>query len=51
MGNNAAAGVGMKEAPLSMEDGVKGMIDKFDKSTREKDSGTFISFDGEHLPW
>jgi norsolorinic acid ketoreductase len=51
MGNDAATGVGMEQAPLSVEDGVNGIIDKLDKSTREKDSGTFISFDGEHIPW
>ena len=51
MGNNAANGVGMEEAPISLQEGVDGIIDKLDKSTREKDSGTFISFDGEHIPW
>ncbi len=51
MGNDAAIGVGMKEAPLTIGDGVNGIIDKLDKSTREKSSGTFISFDGEYIPW
>lgn len=51
MGNDAATGLGMKEAPLTVEDGVNGIIDKLDKATREKGSGTFISFDGEYIPW
>lgn len=51
MGNNAATGVGMEEAPVSLQDGVNGIIDKLDKSTREETSGTFISFDGEHVAW
>jgi len=51
MGNDAATGVGMKEAPLTVQDGVNGIIAQLDKTTREKSSGTFISFDGESIPW
>lgn len=51
MGNDAATGVGMEQAPLSVEDGVNRIVAQLDKSTREKSSGTFISFDGEAVPW
>jgi norsolorinic acid ketoreductase len=51
MGNNAANGVGMEEAPVSLQDGVDGIIDKLDKSTRERNSGTLITFDGECIAW
>jgi norsolorinic acid ketoreductase len=47
MGNNAANGVGMEEAPISLQDGVDGIIDKLDKSTRELSSGTLITWDGK----
>jgi norsolorinic acid ketoreductase len=51
MGNRSANGVGMEEAPVSLQDGVDGIIDKLDKTTREKSSGTFISFDGQSIAW
>ncbi|KAE8447505.1 hypothetical protein EG329_010635 [Mollisiaceae sp. DMI_Dod_QoI] len=51
MGNDSAKGVGMEEAPVSVEEGVAGIIDKLDKATKEKSSGTFLSFDGEPVGW
>lgn len=43
LGNHAAAGVGMEQAPVTVEDGVKGVVDKIDKATREETSGRFVS--------
>jgi norsolorinic acid ketoreductase len=51
MGNSAANGVGMEEAPVSLREGVGGIIDKLDKATREKSSGTLITWDGEDVAW
>ena len=51
MGNNAAYGVGMEEAPVALQDGVAGIMDKLDKATREKTSGTFVTWDGEQIAW
>jgi norsolorinic acid ketoreductase len=51
MGNNAANGVGMEEAPISLQEGVDGIIDKLDNSTREKSSGTLVTWDGEYIAW
>jgi hypothetical protein len=33
----------MKQAPVSVETGVVGVIDKIDNATREETSGAFIS--------
>ena len=51
MGNDTANVFGMDKAPLNVQEGVNGIIAQLDKSTREKSSGTFISFDGEPIPW
>ena len=50
MGNGAAEGVGMKEAPMSLEDSVRNLIGLFDGANREK-SGTFTASSGESVPW
>jgi norsolorinic acid ketoreductase len=50
MGSGAAKGVGMEDAPLSLEDSVKGLITQFDAASREK-SGTFTTQEGEAIPW
>ncbi len=50
MGTGAAQGVGMKEAPMTLEDSVKGMVKLFDDASIEK-TGTFTQVDGETIPW
>ncbi|KAG4440081.1 hypothetical protein IFR05_004424 [Cadophora sp. M221] len=42
LGNHAAAGAGMEQAPVSLEDGIKGVVDQIDKATRESSSGKFL---------
>lgn len=51
LGNHAAVGAGMEAAPMSVEDGVKGIINQIDNATKEKISGTFVTFNGEPLGW
>jgi norsolorinic acid ketoreductase len=50
MGSGAAKTVGMEDAPLSLEDSIKGLITQFDAVTAEQ-SGTFITQEGEAIPW
>lgn len=51
MGNAGAKANGLEEAPTSVEECVSGMIDKIDNATREKTSGKFMSYDGQHINW
>jgi norsolorinic acid ketoreductase len=51
MGNSAANRVGIEEAPVGLREGGDGIIDKLDKATREKSSGTLITWDGEDIAW
>ncbi|PVH75363.1 aflatoxin biosynthesis ketoreductase-like protein nor-1 [Cadophora sp. DSE1049] len=50
MGTTAALGVGMAEAPMTLEDSVDGMIKLIDKAGLEK-TGTFTAVSGEAIPW
>jgi len=50
MGTGAAKVVGMDNAPVTLEDSVKGLITQFDGASREK-SGTFTSQEGNNIPW
>ncbi|TVY45222.1 Norsolorinic acid ketoreductase [Lachnellula subtilissima] len=50
MGTGAAKVVGMDNAPVTLEDSVKGLITQFDGASREK-SGTFTSQEGKNIPW
>jgi norsolorinic acid ketoreductase len=50
MGNVTARIAGMTEAPMSMEDSIKGLIPTFDAASRET-SGTFVNVTGEAIPW
>lgn len=50
MGNGAAVGVGMTEAPNTLEESVTGLLGLFDGANREK-SGTFLSITGEPVAW
>jgi norsolorinic acid ketoreductase len=50
MGTGAAKGVGMEEAPMTIEERVGNLIKLFDGANREK-SGTFTASSGEPIPW
>jgi norsolorinic acid ketoreductase len=50
MGNGAATGVGMEQAPVTIEDSVKALVGLFDDASREK-SGTFTASSGEPIAW
>jgi norsolorinic acid ketoreductase len=50
MGNGSARIVGMTEAPMSIEDSIKGLVARFDGASRET-SGTFTNVTGEAIPW
>ncbi|KAM3075022.1 hypothetical protein ACMFMG_007517 [Clarireedia jacksonii] len=51
MGKAGAKANGMEDAPVKLEDSIKGMLEKIDNATREETSGTFQSFDDEKYPW
>ena len=52
MGNAGAAVAGMKQAPMSVEQSVSGILGVLDQSTRATHSGKFWSAeDGSELPW
>ncbi|RDW92344.1 hypothetical protein BP5796_01738 [Coleophoma crateriformis] len=51
LGNHAASGAGFKSAPMTVEDGVNGIIGIIDSATREDTSGKFMSSDGSQLDW
>lgn len=50
MGNGAATGVGMEQAPMTIEESVKNLVGLFDGASREK-SGTFTASSGDAIPW
>jgi len=51
MGRSAAATVQMDDAPVTLEDSIKGLTNSIDNSTREKVGGVFESFDGKIYSW
>jgi norsolorinic acid ketoreductase len=51
MGNAGALACGMKQAPLTLEPSITGMLDKIDSATRENSSGKFVTFNGEKPSW
>ncbi|CAF1499861.1 unnamed protein product, partial [Rotaria sordida] len=51
LGNPFAKSVGMDQAPVTIEDSIKGQLKVIDGATREKTSGRFWSFDGKELVW
>lgn len=50
MGNTAAVEGGLKEAPVTIEQSVNGMVSQLDAANRET-SGKFASFDGAEIGW
>lgn len=51
MGNAGAKYFGMKEAAMTIEQSITGMVKVIDDSTREKTSGRFMTWEGEEYPW
>lgn len=51
MGWFAAHAHGLKEIPVTIEQSVSGMLTQVDETTKEKNSGGFINFDGAIIPW
>lgn len=50
MGSGAARGVEMEDAPLGIDDSVRGLGEQFDAAT-PGNSGGFYSQEGEVMPW
>ena len=50
IGSGAAHALGMEDAPVLLEDSVKGLVKQFDSVTIEK-SGGFFTQEGETIPW
>ncbi|KAH8684477.1 hypothetical protein BGZ60DRAFT_478621 [Tricladium varicosporioides] len=50
MGTGAAQGVGMNDAPVTLEDSVRGLVEQFDAANRST-SGTFVIEGGKNAPW
>ena len=50
LGNHAATGAGMEQAPVSVEDGIRGVVDQIDRATRELTSGKFMSAQHGDIP-
>ncbi len=50
MGSGAAKTVGLEDAPMKLEDSIKGLVKLFDEASPEK-TGTFTAVSGEAIPW
>lgn len=50
MGNGAAMGVGMEEAPMTLENSVRNLVSLFDAASLEK-TATFTNVAGNALAW
>lgn len=50
MGNMGAVSVGLAEAPVALEDSIKGLVKLFDEASLEK-SGMFTNMVGEAVSW
>ncbi|MCJ1465267.1 hypothetical protein MMC07_003883 [Pseudocyphellaria aurata] len=50
MGNAGAEMMGLKEAPVTIQQSVNGMVDQLDAANREM-SGKFLSWDGTEIGW
>ncbi|KAF4550792.1 Norsolorinic acid ketoreductase nor1-like protein 2 [Elsinoe fawcettii] len=51
MGNAGAVSSGMKEAPVTLQDSVAGILNKVDLATRDRSGGNFQSFDEATFAW
>jgi len=50
-GQNFADSIGVQEPPMSLEESVNGLLAQVDSVTKEKTSGTFVSYDGTPIAW
>jgi norsolorinic acid ketoreductase len=50
LGSSAAQAVGLADAPVALEDSVRGLVKQFDSVTLEQ-SGGFFTQDGATIPW
>ncbi|KAF5970001.1 ketoreductase [Fusarium bulbicola] len=51
LGNHAAQSSGLSAAPVSVQDGVDGIISVIDSATRDTTSGRFLSWENKEIPW
>ncbi|KAE8140904.1 hypothetical protein BDV38DRAFT_268993 [Aspergillus pseudotamarii] len=51
MGNRGAQCNGLKKAPMTISEGVEGIVNQVDKASKTTTSGKFIKHDGEQVPW
>jgi len=51
MGTRNAQLIGMKDAPLTINDSIPAMVKLINEATRESHSGRFFSYDGTEIPW
>ncbi|KAF4438725.1 ketoreductase [Fusarium acutatum] len=51
LGNHAAQSSGLSAAPVSVQDGVNGIVNVIDGATRNVTSGRFLSWENKELPW
>ncbi|KAF5691916.1 ketoreductase [Fusarium denticulatum] len=51
LGNHAAQSSGLSAAPVSVQDGVNGIVSVIDGATREVTSGRFLSWENNEIPW
>ncbi|KAL7928087.1 hypothetical protein V8C35DRAFT_318982 [Trichoderma chlorosporum] len=50
MGNNAAIRIGKKQAPVTVDESVQGILDEIKFATRER-AATFRTYEHNELPW
>ncbi|KAF5717631.1 ketoreductase [Fusarium globosum] len=51
LGNYAAQSAGLLAAPVSVQDGVNGIVSVIDGATKDATSGRFLSWENKELPW
>ncbi|PWY64069.1 putative NADP(+)-dependent dehydrogenase [Aspergillus heteromorphus CBS 117.55] len=51
MGSRNAQLVGLENAPVTVEDTVRGITTQIDAATKSTTSGQFVNYSGERVPW
>lgn len=51
MGNTAAMGYGLKQAPVTLDESCDGMFEVITKATKENSGGKFLNFAGKEEVW